>query len=424
MPSQETKTADAKSVGLSAERLARIERHLNERYIEPGRLPAAQVLVARKGKTVFECVLGLADRERKAPLASDTIYRIASMTKPVTSVALLMLVEEGRVALGDPVHDFIPSWRDLGVFVSGAPGAFQTRPPATPMRVIDLLRHTAGLTYGLPTRTNVDAAYREVGIVKHLKNSSDENDPQNTVDEMIEKLAAVPLDFAPGEAFNYSVATDVIGYLVGKISGEPFETFLEKRIFQPLSMVDTAFHVPDAKHARLAASYGLGQGGAVVLEDDPQKSPFLKPPRFVSGGGGLVSTAADYMKFCNMLVNGGKAPDGARLLAPKTIELMALNHLPGGRELMEVSRTPYAATGNFGLGFGLGVACTIDVARTEVAGSVGSFFWAGGTGPTFWCDPKEELAVVFMTQLTPFGYYPIARELRTLVYSAIEEPNG
>jgi CubicO group peptidase (beta-lactamase class C family) len=420
MPPQEAKMVDAKSVGLSHDRLAYIERHLKERYVEPGLIPGAQVLVARKGETVYECVLGLADRDRNVPLASDTIHRIASMTKPITSAALMMLVEEGCVALGDPVQRFIPSWRDLGVFVAGVPGAFQTR-PAAPMRVIDLLRHTAGLTYGFPTRTAVDAAYRELGIVNHVKNGSEAS--QISLDAMIERLATVPLDFAPGEAFNYSVATDVIGYLVGKISGEPFETFLDKRVFQPLGMIDTAFHVPEIKHARLAASYGLGKDGAVVLQDDPRKSPYLEPPHFVSGGGGLVSTAADYMKFCQMLLSGGKALDGARLLGPKTIELMTLNHLPGGRELMEVSRTPFAETGNHGLGFGLGVACIVDVARTELAGSLGSYFWPGGTGVTFWCDPKEELAVVLMTQLAPYDYYPIGRDLRTIVYAAIEAPN-
>jgi len=423
VPAKEGKMPDSESVGLSAERLARIEHHLTERYIQPARLPGAHVLVMRKGETVYECVLGLADRERNTPLVRDSIHRIASMTKPITSAALLMLVEEGRVALGDPIHEFIPSWRELGVFVSGVPGAFQTRPPDTPMRVIDLLRHTAGLTYGLPTRTNVDVAYRELGIIDHLKIISDPTAAQISLEEMIDRLATVPLDFSPGEAFNYSVATDVVGYLVGKISGDPFETFLDKRVFQPLGMVDTGFHVPGAKASRLTAAYAVGADGAVVLQDDPLKSPYLQPPHFVSGGGGLVSTAADYMKFCKMLLSGGKAHDGARLLGPKTIELMALNHLPGGRELMEVSRTPYPATGNFGLGFGLGVACTIDVARTEVAGSPGSYFWAGSAGPTFWCDPREDLAVVFMTQLAPFGYYPIARELRTLVYAAIEEPN-
>lgn len=405
---------DASSVGFSGERLARIERYLLKRYVEPGRLPSAQVLVARKGQTIYECVLGQADRERGIPLAGDTICRIASMTKPITSVALMMLVEEGRVALDEPVHNYIPSWRDLGVFVSGSPGAFKTRPPAIPMRVIDLLRHTAGLTYGLPTLTNVDAAYRELGIFDSIN---------QTLDEMIGKLATVPLEFAPGEAYRYSVATDVIGYLIGKISGESFESFLDRRIFQPLGMTDTAFHVPQTKQARLAACYMVSAAGEMVLEDDPRTSKYLMPPRLASGGGGLLSTGADYMKFCQMLLNGGKATDGTRLLGPKTIELMTLNHLPGGRELMEVSRTPYPPTGTHGIGFGLGVWVTTDVARTEVAGSPGAYFFAGACGTTFWCDPKEELAVVFMTQLIPYGLYPIGPVLRTLVYAAIEEPN-
>jgi CubicO group peptidase (beta-lactamase class C family) len=231
----------------------------------------------------------------------------------------------------------------------------------------------------------------------------------------------VPLEFSPGTAFNYSISTDVLGYLVGKISGMPFEEFLDKRIFKPLGMTDTAFYVPEDKRSRLAACYALGQKGEVVLQDDPEKSAYHKPPHFVSGGGGLVGTAADYMKFCQMLLAGGEGPDRVRLLGPKTVELMAMNHLPGGKEMIDMSISLFTEAGNAGVGFGLGVAPTVNVARTMVAGNVGSYFWGGAASTTFWCDPKEDLAVVFMTQFMPSTHYPIRRDLRTMIYAAIEE---
>jgi CubicO group peptidase (beta-lactamase class C family) len=290
------------------------------------------------------------------------------------------------------------------------------------MRMIDLLRHTSGLTYGFQQRTNVDAAYRKLGI-GHAQIGEGMTDPGLSLEAAIEALAKVPLEFSPGTAFNYSVATDVLGYLVQKISGQPFEEFLATRIFKPLGMTDTAFSVPEDKRARFAACYALGKKGETVLQDDPEKSPYLKPPHFVSGGGGLVGTAADYMKFAQMMLAGGKAPDGTRLLGPKTIELMAMNHLPGGKELMEMSVSMFTESGNAGVGFGLGVAPTVNVARSQVAGSVGSYFWGGAASTTFWCDPKEDLAVVFMTQFLPSSYYPIRRDLRSLVYGAIEEAN-
>src|SRR5579863_2060953 len=233
---RETPMTKPEAVGMSSERLARIEHFLKERYVAPGKLVGTQTLVARKGKLVYSSVLGLADRERNAPLREDTIFRIYSMTKPITSVAFMMLVEEGLVGLDDPVHRFIPSWRDLGVFVAGVPGAFQTKRAAVHMRVIDLLRHTSGLTYDFQARTNVDAAYRKfkIGVI----------DSGVPLERMIELLAHTPLEFSPGEAWNYSVSTDVLGYLVGLISGIPFEQFLQERIFNPLGMSDTDFHVP------------------------------------------------------------------------------------------------------------------------------------------------------------------------------------
>jgi len=400
------------TLGFSAARLSRLDRFLKDRYIETGKLAGTQIMIARRGELVHQSVAGLADKERNTPVKDDTIFRIYSMTKPITSVAFMMLVEEGLVALDDPVHRYIPSWRDLGVFVAGVPGAFQTKRPNAPMRIVDLLRHTSGLTYGFQTRTNVDAAYRKANIGMVESNAP--------LEQMIDALGKMPLEFSPGEAWNYSVSTDVLGYLVGKISGMPFEEFLKSRIFDPLEMTDTDFHVPPAKHSRLAACYALNAEGKTVLQDDPVKSRYLSPPSFYSGGGGLAGTAADYIKFCNMLVARGAA-NGHRFLSPKTIALMRMNHLPGGRQLTEMSRSLFSEATYAGLGFGLGFGVTLDLAQTMTPGSLGEYFWGGAASTAFWIDPVEELAVVFMTQLMPSTHYPIRRELRTLVYAALEE---
>ena len=407
------------SVGMSSERLARIDRFFAERYLKTGKLAGVQLLVSRKGKIVHSSVQGLADRERGTPLADDTIFRIYSMTKPITSVAFMMLVEEGLVALDDPVHRFIPSWKNLGVFVAGGPGGFQTKPTDTPMRMVDLLRHTSGLTYGFQMRSNVDAAYRKLGI-GHASIGVDSEPVRIDLEQFIELLSKVPLEFSPGTAWNYSVSTDVLGYLVAKISGQPFDRFLEERIFVPLGMSDTAFFVPPEKHDRFAACYALDAKNQTVLQDDPARSDYLKPTEFLSGGGGLVGTASDYMKFCHMLLAGGRTPEGRSLIGPKTIALMTQNHLPGGKQMYEMSKSLFSEANNAGVGFGLGVAPTVDVAQTLTAGSVGAYFWGGAASTAFWCDPAEELAVVLMTQLMPSSAYPLRRDLKTMVYAAIE----
>jgi len=398
--------------GLSKARLSRIDTFIQARYIDAGKLPGALTMVARRGEVAHVSVLGAADVERGAALKEDTIFRIYSMTKPLTSVAFMMLVEEGAAALDDPVETFIPAWRDLGVFVAGAPPLFQTRPADRPMQIVDLLRHTSGLTYGFQTRTNVDAAYRKAQL--------GEMGGKLTLGGMISALAALPLEFSPGEAWNYSVSTDALGYVIEVISGIPFEEFLRTRLIEPLGMVDTAFCVPPDKASRLAACYGRGPDGTLALNDDPLTSAYLAPPVFYSGGGGLVSTAADYLKFCQMLLNGGRA-NGARFLSRKTIDLMTVNHLPGGRDLTQMSRSLFSEETNAGIGFGLGFAVTLDPAKALLAGSVGQYYWGGAASTAFWIDPAEDLIVVFMTQLTPSTTYPIRRELRTLVYSAFDD---
>lgn len=397
------------SVGLSSARLQHLDRHIQQRYLDSGRLPCALTLIERRGELAHLSLQGHMDVERARPLTQDALFRIYSMTKPITSVAVMMLVEEGRIALDDPVHRYIPQWRNLGVYEAGFIGTFRTRPAAAPMRIVDLLRHTSGLTYGLQQRTNVDAAYRKFGF----------GDPAGagTLEAMIEGLAKIPLEAPPGEVWNYSVATDVLGYLVGKVSGLPFEEFLRQRIFQPLGMVDTDFQVPAEKASRLAACYVATPEGRMKLQDDPHDSSYLKPPPFVSGGGGLVSTAADYLRFCRMLLNGGVL-DEARLLNPKTVELMTANHLPGGKELPDVSVSLFSEAGYAGVGFGLGFAVTTHPARCLVPGTAGDFSWGGMASTYFWIDPREQLIVIFMTQLMPSTIYNLRRELRTLVYSA------
>ncbi len=406
-------SARPEALGLSSQRLALADRFMQERYVDKGRLKGVSYQVFRRGEIAHTAVMGLADAERGAPLKDDSIFRIYSMTKPITSLAFMMLVEEGKVALDDPVSRYIPSWKNLGVYQSGIDGAYITRPVARPMQIVDLLRHTSGLTYGFQNRTNVDAAYRRAGIGVLGKTVG--------LDGMIEALADIPLEFSPGEAWNYSVATDVLGYLVGKISGTPFETFLEERIFKPLGMRDTAFIVAPENQSRFTACYVRGPGG-ITLEDDPTRSPYLSSPKMVSGGGGLVSTLTDYMTFCRMVLNKGEL-NGARFVSPKTLQLMGANHLPGGKDLSATSVSLFSEATYSGVGFGLGFATTTHAPATLIPGSNGDLWWGGMASTFFWIDPVEDLIVTLMTQMIPSGAYPIRRELRTLVYSAFTESN-
>jgi CubicO group peptidase (beta-lactamase class C family) len=336
------------------------------------------------------------------------------MTKPITTVAFMMLVEQGLVALDTPVHTLIPEWKELGVYQGGFLGTFRARRPDRPMLVVDLLRHTSGLTYGFQLSTNVDAAYRKLEI--------GEGEKQGTLDDMIHRLAGVPLEFSPGAAWNYSVATDVLGYLVGKLSGTSFPEFLRSRVLDPLGMHETDFHVRRGSQQRFAACYVATPAGGMKLQDDPATSRYLEAPAMFSGGGGLVSTAADYLRFCRMLLNGGSL-DGVRLLGRKTVQLMTTNHLPEGKDLPALSRSLFSEATYNGVGFGLGFAVTLDPARTLIPGSAGEFSWGGMASTAFFVDPAEDLIAIFMTQLMPSTTYPIRRELRTLVYSAIEEVN-
>jgi len=408
-------SARPETVGLSSRRLENIDTFLQRKYVDTGRMPGTLSLVWRRGEIAHLGVTGMADIARGKKMAEDTIFRIYSMTKPVTSVATMMLVEQGLIALDDPVHRFIPSWKDLGVYNGGFMETFRTKRCERPMQVIDLLRHTSGLTYGFQQSTNVDAAYRKVKI--------GEIEKHGTLEEMVEKLGSLPLEFSPGTAWNYSVSTDILGYIVGKVAGVAFDDFLRTKIFKPLGMHDTDFHVHEGKRERFAACYAATPKGGMDLQDDPAKSPYLAPPSLVSGGGGLVSTAGDYLRFCRMLINGGSL-DGVQLLSPKTVELMTQNHLPGGHDLPALSKSLFSEAAYNGIGFGLGFSVTMDPVKTMIPGSVGEYSWGGAASTTFWIDPREDLIAIFMTQLLPSSVYPVRREFRTMVYSSFVSEAG
>lgn len=395
--------------GIDTRRLRSIADHLENSYLSPGKLPCASTLVARRGQIVWQQSQGLMDVERGISATDDTLYRIYSMTKPVTSVALMQLYERGCFLLDDPVHKYIPSWCNLQVYQSGIYPNFVTRPAARAMTIRDLLTHQAGLSYGFSCRTNVDAAYRQLRLDGHSG---------LTLEGLVDELSRLPLEFSPGTAWNYSLATDVCGYLVQVLSGKPLDDYFAEHIFRPLGMNDTFFSVPADKLSRFAACYEYQPGDSFRLQDDPQDSHFAKAHRYLSGGGGLISTIGDYYRFAQALASGGEL-DGARLIGRKTLEFMRLNHLPNGADLPSVSTGGFSETPYDGSGFGLGFAVKTDIAKSQTIGSVGEYGWGGMAGTTFFIDPVEDLLVIFMTQLIPSSSYPIRQELRAMVYAAL-----
>lgn len=397
--------------GFDSRRLAAIDTFLKERYLDSGEFPHTQLLVSRDGELVHFSSQGAAREGGGATIDESSLFRIASMTKPITSVAFMMLVEECKVALDTPVHHVLPEFKKLGVYAGGGAGVpFMTRPTEEPMRMVDLLRHTSGLTYGFQNRSNIDAAHRELKLENWHGNYD--------LDGFVAELGKLPLEFSPGTSWNYSVSTDVLGAVVQRVSGMSLPDFFEQRIFKPLGMNDTGFTVPANKLDRLVDCYTLVPGKGRVMFDRAEESMWLKPFTLVSGGGGLVSTALDYQRFCQMCLNGGTL-DGARILGRKTIDLMTQNHLPGGADLSSMSRSLFSETQNAGTGFGLGFAVTIDTARSMMPGSVGEYYWGGMFSTAFFIDPVERLTMVFMTQLSPSMIYPIRRELKTMIYSAL-----
>jgi len=392
--------ADPRTMGFDPDRLARIDAFLERDYLAPRRLPHAQLLVARDGMPVHFSTQG--EAEPGVPLRENAIFRIASMTKPVTSVAYMMLLEEGRTSLDQPVEAVVPELKGLSVAGGG---------PAAAITMLDLLRHTSGFTYDFQYHSAVDAAYRahRLNVLK----------PSRGLEEFVATLGELPLEFGPGEAWNYSVSTDVLGLVVQRLAGMPFEDFLADRIFVPLGMADTGFHVPPDKAPRLPDAWWVHpEHGTIVYDRAGAESDWARLPVLVSGGGGLASTSADYHRFCRMLLGGG-ALDGVRLLGRKTLELMTRNHLPGGADLTQLSRSMFSEAIYSGQGFGLGFGINLDPVRAMNPGSPGEYYWGGIFSTYFFIDPVERVSVVFMTQLMPSSTYPIRRQLKAMVYAAL-----
>ena len=410
--------AQTQWTGLDAGRLERIGDHLRRAYIDPGKIAGCQVLVSRHGHLAYQQSFGLRDRERGVAWSDDTIVRLYSMTKPITSVALMMLYERGLFQLGDPVSRWIPSWKNHQVWVEGRGADMKTEPPRRPISVRDLLTHTSGLTYGSllnaitgePAGHPVEDAYDEVGVNR----GGDE-----TLETFSDSLGRVPLRFHPGEKWQYSLATDVCGRLVEVLSGKRFDRFLADEILGPLGMDDTAFFVAPQDHDRFAACYKRAPDKSLVLEDDPRTSRFLKEPVFFPGGSGLTGTIADYRRFLEMLRRGGEL-DGVRIIGPRTLDLMRMNHLPGGADLSALALGSFAESAYEGVGFGLGFASSMDQVRTQSPG-IGDYYWGGAASTIFWVDPIEDLVVVFLTQLIPSSTFNFRGQLKSIVYSAITE---
>lgn len=400
------KTITPEEAGFSASRLSRIGTWM-QGYIEQKKLAGTIAMVARYGKVAYLERFGMMDLEAAKPMQFDTIFRIYSMTKPITSLALMMLYEEGQFQLHDPVSKFIPEFAEVKVLASATQEGFEVAELEREITIWHLLTHTAGLTYDFFEDSPVDAMYREAEILSPL------GILKMPLQEMIQRLVRLPLTHQPGTAWRYSMATDVLGYLIEVISGMSLDVFLEQKILKPLGMEDTDFYVPEAKLGRFAAMYSPTEDGGIELLDAPATSPYSKPTRFLSGGVGLISTASDYIRFAQMLLNGGEL-DGTRLLGRKTIELMTTNHLPD--ELIPIQLQPHTL---YGCGFGLGFRVLVNAAQAGLLASEGEFGWGGAASTSFFVDPKEELIGLLLTQLMPSRYYPIRNEFKVLVYQAL-----
>jgi CubicO group peptidase (beta-lactamase class C family) len=393
--------ASPEALGFSAERLLRINSLMN-RYVESGKLAGIDTCVVRHGGVAHREIFGFQNLESKTPLSKDSIFRIYSMTKPIASVALMMLYEEARFNLTDQVSQYVPAFQDVKVW--GADGALDD--PLRPITVQDLLRHTAGLSYGgyAESQSPVDKLYDEAELFN----------PKITIKEFTERIVSLPLIYHPGEKWHYSVATDVVGYLVEVLSGQPLGDFMQEKIFDPLGMVDTAFHIDPSKLNRFCTLYGKTTDSDFGVLDLPEASEFLPPVALHSGGSGLVSTTSDYLQFAQCILNKGEL-NGVRLLGPRTVDLMTCNHLP-------TALIPIAFEGAepmLGMGFGLGFGVMLDAPQSGVMGSVGDHSWGGYAETFFWIDPQEDMIAILMSQYLPSQTYPIRKEFRTAVYQAL-----
>ena len=397
------KVVKPEEVGLDSSVLKNIRTYLDDTYVKDGKYVGTLTLVARKGEIAYLDSLGFMDRENERPMQEDAIFRIYSMTKSVTSIAVMQLLEKSKFRLDDPVHWYIPQFKDIGVYQAGVYPNFLTSKPERDMSIKDLLTHMSGLTYNFMYRTNVDAAHRSSDLMR-----------SENLEEFINTLSKLPLEFSPGKKWNYSVSTDVLGYLVEQVSGQSLDEYFKKNIFEPLGMEDTDFECPDDKLSRLASLYEYNQSGKPKL----MKVPSLDV-KMMSGGGGLFSTMSDYYKFASMLLNQGEM-NGERIIGRKTLQYMTSNHLPNGKDLTEMSESAFSETPYAGVGFGLGFSVMLDPLKSQTLSDIGEFGWGGMASTVFFINPKEDMLVIFLTQLVPSSTYQVRRELRSLVYSALK----
>jgi CubicO group peptidase (beta-lactamase class C family) len=403
-------TADPSALGFDPERLSRIDTHF-ARYVDDGRLPGWQIVVTRRGEVVHSSTYGRRDLEAGAQVTGDTLWRIYSMTKPITSVVAMSLWEEGRFELTDEVSRYIPAFADARVFDKGSAIRPYTVPATEPIRIWHLMTHTSGLTYGFLQSHIVDALYRQAGF---------DMSPVAGLDlaAACDRFAALPLLFQPGSGWGYSVATDVLGRVIEVVCGRPLDEVVAERVLRPLGMDDTRWWVGDSGAERLAALYAAHPRTGLPMRYDVLGAHALEKPVAHLGGSGLVSTAADYHRFTQMLLRGGEL-DGARILGTRTVRYMTRNHLPGGVDLASLGAQGFAETTLAGIGFGLGFAVVDNPLPVKTAMSAGEYYWGGLASTAFWVDPAEELTAMLFTQLVPSGFHPLRPQLHQLVYSAL-----
>ncbi|MBP2160406.1 MULTISPECIES: serine hydrolase [Asticcacaulis] len=388
--------AAAEAHAISPERLGRLKQAIQD-YVDQGRLAGAVVQIRQDGREVFSVAAGWRDKEAKSPMQTDTIFRIASQSKALTSVAIMMLSEDGKLLLSDPVGKYLPEWTKTTVAVTTADGGYSVAPAKRPITIRDLLTHTSGISYGWGPG---EKAWKDAGITGWY--FADRNEPVSAV---VARMGSLPMAAQPGEQFVYGYSTDILGVIVEKVSGKTLDAFLSERLIRPLGMKDTSFYLPRDKAGRLATVYAAGEGGVKPAPASGQ-GHYLDGPRLAfSGGAGLLSTAPDYARFLEMLRGGGEL-DGRRYLSRKSVELMTSNHL----------NIPYEP----GKGFGLGFSIREDVGKAGEPGSKGEFAWGGAYHSTYWVDPAEGLTVVYMTQLLPAGDIDDHGKLRTLIYQALD----
>lgn len=401
------------NLGFDEERLDRIPEFFST-YLDSKKFSGLSTLIARGDEIAHFSCQGVQDWDTGAPITPDTIFRIYSMTKPITSVVIMQLFEEGKLRLEHELHRYIPAFKDTQVWESGTWDDYTTKPAERPILIRDLLSHTSGLTYDFMMQHPVDKLYRKNGLAGARAEGL-------SAKEFVDRAAELPLLFSPGTGWNYSISTDVLGRVIEVIEGEPLDKVFKRRIFDPLGMVDTDFHITEDKLDRFATCYDK-YTGTVRVQDKPETSPYLTGKDFLSGGGGLVSTMRDYLIFCRMVAKGG-IHNGVRILSPRTVDLMRVNHLEGDKTMLEMGDSAFTEVGLNGTGFGLGFSVLMDQAAAMTTTPVGTYSWGGAASTFFWIDPVEDIVGLSMTQLMPSSTYPIRAQLQQLTYAALMDSN-